>query len=300
LQSMRAQFSTNATNDNAQAGGFWPGPLDCTQPVAPGMYGALHHVLLASELLWKPASDSISPIISTLQRLYAEVPPPTPTHSQLRYLEPDIAAAVLLPHGIKAVIGVFSMLFGTPGGELLQQWCIDNGWALLWSPGFRCADGFSAEYCTDVQRGKNTDGSSKFQGLASRALTSGVQRIVDPVVQNKTSNPVNVSVTRATLRNFLHSWDTVANHVWDAVASQLRGMSHKTRTLAPTMVMSPSWWGHWSRLVLRLPPQFRVRAVKAYQCGAIARCVGVTWAPNSRHDMGDCVCYQRPLAPNQP
>ena len=100
---------------------YWPGPLDCSQPVAPGTYGALHHVLLASELLWKPANGVLSPIVSMLQRLYSELPPPTSTGSQIQYLEPDIAAAVLLPHGIKAVIGVFSMVFGSPSGKLLQQ-----------------------------------------------------------------------------------------------------------------------------------------------------------------------------------
>lgn len=170
----------NTTYNHNTPDGFWPGPFNCSQSTVPGTHGALNHVLLASELLWKPAKESgagagagaarhvSSPIISTFRRLYQYPPPQSSTVSQIQYLEPDIAGAVHIPDGIKFVIGMYSSLFGTSDGRMLQAWCIANGWALLWSPGFKCASGSTEKLCVDTFFGHN--GTTPFR---SPILSSG-------------------------------------------------------------------------------------------------------------------------------
>ena len=69
----------NATFNQGHVEAVWPGPLDCTQPTAPGTFGALNHVVLASERLWRPSNGSSSPLVSMLARLYQRPPPPVST-----------------------------------------------------------------------------------------------------------------------------------------------------------------------------------------------------------------------------
>jgi hypothetical protein len=292
----------NTTYNHGKPSPFWPGPLDCSQPTAPGTFGALNHNILAAEMLWKhadigrgnsdatssssadsPASNSPeqaviaakSPLLLTLQRLFQDPPPAVSTQDQIKYLEPDIAGAVFIPDGIKFVIGVFSALFGTADGKLLQEWCVRNGWALLWAPGFFCTPGNTPQHCTAVAEGRN--GTSSF---TEAALTSGFARMVDPIVQQQLSRPLNVSaigpdVTAA----FVSEWERVGN------ASSAAGTG-----LAPASVMTAGWWHSWQTASHNLPTDYAVRAMQARQCHDENMCIGVSLS-RTRGRGAECVCY---------
>jgi hypothetical protein len=75
------------TGGDAFVNPVWPGPLDCTQPTEPGTFGALNHVLLAAERLWRPANRSSSPLVTTLARLYQRPAPPLDSADAFMYLE---------------------------------------------------------------------------------------------------------------------------------------------------------------------------------------------------------------------
>ena len=127
------------------------------------------------------------------------------------YLEADLAGNVLLPEGVKFVIGVFSQLFGAEDGRRLQQWCLLNGWALLWAPGLGCAAGRTDVFCALVAGGHN---SSAMNNATGRVLQSGVRRLIDPVVQFGSNRPLNATTGGsdggAAAREFRRVWDEAA------------------------------------------------------------------------------------------
>ena len=279
----------NSSFNKGNISSFWPGPLDCTQPAAPGTFGALNHVLLASERLWRPANTTSgsSPLASSLRRLYQRPAPPADTADTFTYLEADLAGNALLPAAVKFVIGGFSQLFGTEDGRLLQRWCAANGWALLWAPGLSCAAGYSEEQCAQVADGHG-DNSSTLNNATGHVLQSGVRRLIDPVVEEGSRRPLNATTgggaaARAAACAFQAAWDAAAG-----------GMAGGA--LAPSAYMGGAWRAVWGGLAAQMPAGLGVRAIAARQCESIDRCVGVV---DDHHDdddddgsgRADCVCY---------
>jgi hypothetical protein len=227
----------------------------------------MNHIILAREQLWEPSPKlAAPPLISTFQRLYQSPPPLVSSRTQIQYFEADIAGSVFLPQGVKFVIGRYSDLFGTPDGILLQQWCVKNGWSLLWAPGFNCDAIANATVCANATH----------HDLNENTLTSGVHRLVDPIVQlnNSHSRRLNISTSEGTAEVFSKHWDEVAKSI------------SGNRSLVPSSVMSQAWRKSWQVLVTGLPSTFGVRALAAYRCGDSDRCVGTVLGGTH-----DCVCY---------
>ena len=174
----------------------------------------------------------------------------------------------------------YPQLFGTATGKLLQQWCIRNGWALLWAPGFDCLPGNTLEICNATLGGDNY--SHTFWN--SNRVASGVLRAVDPVVQQQTARRLNLSAVDVGI-----AASAFAVH-WDAVGKRVAA-----GTMQPGQLMTPAWWASWYGLAAELPPAFGVRAARAHQCVDQPRCVGVVTVglghPNSSTPIGDCICY---------
>ena len=53
--------------------------------------------------------------------------------NSLGYFELNPIAAVSFPQGVKMMVGMFELLWGTPTGDALRAWCIRRGWPLAWS-----------------------------------------------------------------------------------------------------------------------------------------------------------------------
>eukprot|EP00039_Didymoeca_costata_P027026 m.17251 g.17251 ORF g.17251 m.17251 type:complete len:492 (-) comp5958_c0_seq2:65-1540(-) len=51
----------------------------------------------------------------------------------LGYFEFNPVEQIHFPEGVKMIIGMFELLFGTTTGDVLRNWCIERGWALLWA-----------------------------------------------------------------------------------------------------------------------------------------------------------------------
>jgi hypothetical protein len=234
----------NFTFNHHNISGSWPGPLDCSQSMTPGTYGAIAHVVLASEMFWKNAkyrdgSNFPSPLIIMLQRQYQQHPPDVNTHTQIQYLEADLAGAVFIPNGspngspsgstgpsngspngVKFVIGQAPSLFGTAAGLALQQWCVKNDWALLWSSGFNCigtpteCNGTTAAARRGGGRGRIQTAMATLHSTDSNAtLTSGVFRLIDPLVQSLSRRPLNVTSSAQTVSAFAQQWAVVAKAI---------------------------------------------------------------------------------------
>lgn len=107
-------------------------PVDCTHDTTVGVYGAMDHALLNSQLFWKEHN--------VLGHMFARWYGANETWSNvsdlrvITYLEANILANVF-SNGIKLLVGNFGALFGTVKGRLLQQLAMENRIALSWALG---------------------------------------------------------------------------------------------------------------------------------------------------------------------
>ena len=166
---------------------------------------------------------------------------------------------------------------------MLQQWCIKNGWALVWSPGFKCAADSTEQRCVDTFFGRN--GTTPFK---SAVLSSGARRIIDPVVQQKSHRKVNVTVTEGTIDAFEKHWERVETLLLGRSGSLHALVEVPKVALNSSLVMNAMWWSLWQNGLQPLVPNaFSIRAVKAYECADVDQCIGVVVSGVQ----GECVCY---------
>eukprot|EP00040_Diaphanoeca_grandis_P034216 m.211239 g.211239 ORF g.211239 m.211239 type:complete len:504 (-) comp33104_c4_seq14:15-1526(-) len=118
----------------------------------------------------------------------------------LGYFELNPLESIIFPTGIKMMIGMYELLFGTPRGDVLRQWCIKMGWPLVWAFNplmsfFRCGPAGNAPEC-------------KFPQNLTVGNNTAAVRILDPMVLQNVETGSNVTVTPDLLANFEHLWNS--------------------------------------------------------------------------------------------
>jgi hypothetical protein len=191
-----------------------------------------------------------------------------------KYWEANIDAAVALPAGIKFLIASFVDLFGTPNGVMVQQWCVQSGFLLVWALGSGVARTF-----IDFKANSTTYGYN--------------HRAVDPVVSRQLGAVTNFSATPATLEQFQTLWKEVANHrdgeVGSTVSSprQFRDMATLLSAAGPPTPLPPLNGLNYTKLWAGLPNDLEAEPLAAARCSDAGRCIGTAV------HTGDCICYAR-------
>ena len=194
------------------------------------------------------------------RRTYATArPSPMPLNfveNSLGYFELNPAALIDFPAGVKMLVGMFELLWGTTAGEQLRRWAASRGWPLVWAHNpsmsfFRCGPAGDAPSCIFPP------------DLAAGGDTAAV-RLLDPWVLQRVAAGRNVTLPSATLVAAQAAWE----HTNASAASR-----HELESA-------------WSRLVADEERIFAPLAVEPLFFGACADddCVGVQ--VRGRH----CVC----------
>eukprot|EP00041_Stephanoeca_diplocostata_P035497 m.1256167 g.1256167 ORF g.1256167 m.1256167 type:complete len:489 (-) comp24710_c1_seq55:4164-5630(-) len=124
-----------------------------------------------------------------------EALPLTFLENTLGYFEFNPVYPIQFPSGVKMMIGMFELLWGTPEGAALQRWCVARQWPLVWAYNpamsfFRCgADGKYPE-CKFPSAGIAADGD--------RANV----RILDPFVLQHARVGHNVTISDTLIEKF--------------------------------------------------------------------------------------------------
>lgn len=118
----------------------------------------------------------------------------------LGYFEFNIPARIDLPKGVKMMVGMFELLWGTEQGSLLRKWCAEQGWPLAWAFNplmsfWRCGTSGSFPSCTFPP--------SIFQGIETANA-----RVLDPWVLHNVSAGHNITITSEVIQNFNQFWQT--------------------------------------------------------------------------------------------
>jgi hypothetical protein len=112
----------------------------------------------------------------------------------LGYFELNPAASIAIPAGVKMMIGMYELLWGTTEGAMLQKWCILRGWPLVWAYNpdmsfFRCGPGPPLPGCVVPAN------------LSVGVDTANV-RLLDPSVLAAVSAGHNVSLSPSVVAKF--------------------------------------------------------------------------------------------------
>jgi hypothetical protein len=171
----------------------------------------------------------------------------------LGYFELNPAVAVTMKEGVKMLIGMFELLWGTPQGEQLQQWCIQEGWPLVWAYNplmsfFRCGPSGTYSQC-----------------VLPPSLSDGIDtvnlRILDLQVLPLSKVATNISVSSTNMDFFHAAWQKT-----DARAASREQLD-----------------ASWNALTAQLWGDAAVEPLRAGACVAPA-CVGTLVSS------GDCLC----------
>jgi len=209
------------------------------------------HLFLVNEEYWNASLGRV------VCRLLA--PPekaPVVGADLVHYWEVLPAAQLSYPSAVKFIIGSFPSLFGTGRGLLLQKWCAQQGWVLIWSLGLNTGD-TDANFWTAV--GLNIS-------IASN------QRLVDPQVLRNTTAAANLTMPGNATASLSEHWAKVA-HDRQAAHNQNRTISKE------------EWAKSWFTLDGKLPSSMQLAALRAHSCSDVEGCIGTT-------PQGDCFCYQ--------
>mmetsp|Transcript_86598 Transcript_86598/g.181434 ORF Transcript_86598/g.181434 Transcript_86598/m.181434 type:complete len:524 (-) Transcript_86598:174-1745(-) len=182
----------------------------------------------------------------------------------VHYWEVMPSAELQFPKSIKFVIGSFPDLFGSVHGFRLQEWCIQQGWVLVWSLGLNLGTSFEqrANFFTAGQ-------------LPSGEWASADRRVLDPVVLARVAASFNSSRSSENAAQAKASFEAA----W-AQANVTRNVARAVnRTVA-----NVTWALAWSDLMDLVPADVKLEPLKAGACKDINACLGT-------NPSGDCLCY---------
>jgi hypothetical protein len=248
-------------------------PFNCSA-WAGETYGTLEHldhVLLASDALWNNAST----LLETLNRLFEPLGSGAATRvtglQAFRYLEADLAGNVLLPAGVKHVLGGARLLGSRQQAHSLREWCVANGWALLWAQGFECLTPAQPQLCYGNRSSDD-------------AIGAGQLRVLDPLVAARLGHGGGggAAAGRGALNRKLPPNATAAFRSVE--------WSGCNATDVASDVATPRVAALWAELVGAVPEALLVRAVRAADGCDLDRCVGVD-ASDAVGEGASCLCY---------
>jgi hypothetical protein len=129
----------------------------------------------------------------------------------LGYFEMNVAASIRTTAGdggIKMMIGMFELLFGTQEGEQLRAWCIQRGWPLVWAYNpvmsfYRCGPDGKFPACVQPPS-------------ISIGMDTAAVRLLDPVVLSRVPAGYNASAPGGPLADALRVTSAFAA-AWAAI-----------------------------------------------------------------------------------
>lgn len=169
------------------------------------------------------------------RRTYATAQPaPLPLNfveNTLGYFELNPLALIDFPSGVKMLIGMFELLWGTPAGDRLRTWAVSRGWPLVWAYNpsmsfFRCGPAGDLPSCV-------------FPHDFAMGADTAAARLLDPWVLQRVAAGHNVTVPPATHDAIEHAWrstnaSTAGRAELDAAWAHLVG--DEERVFAPLAV----------------------------------------------------------------
>ena len=241
-------------------------PVNCTAWAGRtfGTLGHLDHLLLLSERLWL----NVSTTLETLNRLFEPISQSATLHgdSSMHYLEADLAGNVLFPDGGVRSVLAQARLLGTPTAAVLRDWCVGNGWALLWAAGPYCLVPENNALCYSNH--------TRTANLAVRQ-----ERVLDPfVVERLGPGRTNVQLPPGTEAAFR------------AVETSAFGPALNA-TDRDWTVMTPRVQAGWEALLEAVPAEARMRALRVADGCDLDRCVGAEAAEPAGGKTPRCACY---------
>jgi hypothetical protein len=206
------------------------------------------------------------------------------THSLHAFPHPAVDGAVPLPGGIKFLIASFAVAFGTADGLMVQKWCVDNGWMLVWALGAGLEE---------MPHGSFTNGD----------WYSFNHRAVDPDVISALGSATNqTDLAAATKESFDALWAKVAR-LRNTTTSDSSAVPTKTSPstrlsrediisramgAGPAAPPSPHPSLNFTALWQGMPPTLATAPMRAGQCAEPTRCIGALV-----HGDDDCICYSK-------
>ena len=176
----------------------------------------------------------------------------------LGYFEFNPVMSVSFPSGVKFMIGMFELYFGTEAGRQLKKWCISKGWPLVWAYNpemsfFRCGPD------------PNSPGCAMPADLSVGIDLANV-RVLDLEVLRHVSVGYNISIPTIDSDLFIESWkkmnvSSISSHddIDDA----------------------------WNTFLRRFARDYAVEPVYSQACDDIDACIGVTIYSK------ECVCSKK-------
>ena len=200
-----------------------------------GTHEHFDHLFLANADYWK--ENRADAIAARLRWLLYPWQSPLFGYQLTRYWEAMPAATLQFPAAVHFVIALFGPLFGTDEGAGVREWCIRNGWILVWSLGL------------------NTDDAQDFWSVGW-------------VPSPFPSNARFLDVPAATAAN-----RTISAH---ARAAYDRSWRDASATRAAGGALGNATWSRlWRAAAGALPSSLRLRPARAADCARIDACVGV-------------------------
>ena len=153
----------------------------------------------------------------------------------LGYFEFNPDMPIPFPIGVKMMIGMFELLWGTETGQSLRNWCIERNWPLVWAYNpemsfFRCGPSGNASGC-----------------VYPKSFTQGIDpanvRILDPFVMGSVSTGYNVTIPKKEAFLFENLWKETnvsvlsreeINGEWEGVMIE---------SFFPSLALEPVYYG---------------------------------------------------------
>jgi len=148
---------------------------------------------------------------------------------------------IVFPEGIYYVIGDFTYLFGKPTGQLLQSWCIQYGWPLVWSIGVPNVAFFTNQHPFNTTAPLN-------------------KAFLDPTTLS-TSMLGNISATEDLVFDFGLLWEKTNLTLTDSPENQMN---------------STFWYSLWNDTISNvIPPSLIFNYQQVGDCSDTVSCLGV-------------------------
>ena len=153
----------------------------------------------------------------------------------LGYFEINPSMPIVFPKGVKMMVAMFELLWGTEEGEELREWCIASGWPLVWAYNptmsfFRC--GASGDF----------PGCSVPNNLTVNRDTANA-RILDPLVLNSVPAGFNITIPEEEREGFEGLWErgwSVEGQSREKIEREWEGFH---ATFSPSLAIEPLFYG---------------------------------------------------------